>query len=71
MPTPPSTKTAPRHMPCTALPSGVTLGRSCVGQLSPSSFRHASTSAWDGFDDNLLVASFSAFANLRCLCLGR
>ena len=63
MPTPPKTNTAPRHMPCTALPSGVTFGRSWVGQLSPNNFRQASTSPCDGFADNRFLASCSAFAN--------
>ena len=43
MPTPPRTKTAPRHMPWTGLPSGVTFGRSWVGHLSPRHVRHSRT----------------------------
>ncbi len=65
MPTPPSTFTAPRHMPVTAFASGETFGRACVGH-SPMPARTRSTaSVLMSSASSAVAARASAFSSWR------
>ena len=65
MPTPPSTFTAPRHMPVTALASGDTFGRACVGHSAMPARTRSTASVVISLDWRAAAARASAFSSWR------
>ena len=65
MPTPPSTFTAPRHMPVTAFASGDTFGRACVGHSEMPARTRSTASVVISLDWRAAAARASAFSSWR------
>ena len=65
MPTPPSTFTAPRHMPVTAFASGDTFGRACVGHSAMPARTRSTASVVMSSASSAAAARASAFSSWR------